>query len=404
MVNDFDVIHMGGRTYNPVLGRFMQADPNIQFAGNLQSYNRYSYVMNNPMKYTDPSGYFLAGIIKNAFRSVLKLIPQSVGNFFIAIGSILCGPWAGACAAFATYEFSRVHGMSRTGALRAAAAAGVAAYAFGKIGDYYNNAGAANLMDAIDNGSDFSHLTSFGGNYLIAGQIAAQITAHAAVGGIVSSIGGGKFGHGFFSAGVTKGLGTPISDHFDQGVISGTVTQMVIGGTASVISGGKFANGAMTAAYQSLFNHFSKWAYDYQYKKKTLRPYKPGRDRLFGTLTETEAKAVKASQYPNEVDVIVAHGTTNGKFTGYFGKEVTFKEFYEQHENYLKGSDKPPILFLSFHVGSSGSAQMLADWSGRMVIAPSSGQAFIMDSVGYSYSTGAGEYWKEYHPVTKGGK
>jgi hypothetical protein len=39
-----------------------------------------------------------------------------------------------------------------------------------------------------------------------------------------------------------------------------------------------------------------------------------------------------------------------------------------------------------------------------MVIAPSSGQAFIMDGVGYSYSTGAGEYWKEYHPVTKGGK
>lgn len=54
--------------------------------------------------------------------------------------------------------------MSRTGALRAAA--GAAAYAFGKIGEYYGDAGAENLMDAVDSGSDFIHLTSFGGNYL----------------------------------------------------------------------------------------------------------------------------------------------------------------------------------------------------------------------------------------------
>lgn len=57
---------------------------------------------------------------------------------------------------------------------------------------------------------------------------------------------------------MTKGLGTPISAHFEQGIISGTITQMVIGGTAAVISGGKFANGARTAAYQALFNYLSK--------------------------------------------------------------------------------------------------------------------------------------------------
>ncbi|WP_133307002.1 RHS repeat-associated core domain-containing protein, partial [Aliidiomarina haloalkalitolerans] len=57
MVNDLNLIHMGGRTYNPVLGRFMQADPFIQAGANLQNYNRYSYVLNNPLSYTDPSGY-----------------------------------------------------------------------------------------------------------------------------------------------------------------------------------------------------------------------------------------------------------------------------------------------------------------------------------------------------------
>jgi RHS repeat-associated protein len=264
MVNDFEVIHMGGRTYNPVLGRFMQADPFIQFPNNLQSYNRYSYVLNNPMSYTDPSGYFSLGKLfyplKSMVRSVMSVIPQNVGNFLISIGSKFCGPWAGACAAAATYEFSRAHGMSRSGALRAAAAAGVAAYAFGKVADSFGAASDANigaLADASASGFDSiaSNLHSFGGNLLTAGQIAGQVTAHAVVGGIVSSIGGGKFGHGFFSAGVTKGLGTPISDHYGQGVIGGTITSMVIGGTASVISGGKFANGARTAAYQYLFNY-----------------------------------------------------------------------------------------------------------------------------------------------------
>ncbi|ALZ75267.1 RHS repeat-associated core domain-containing protein [Rheinheimera sp. F8] len=275
MVNDFEVIHMGGRTYNPTLGRFMQADPFIQEPGNLQSYNRYAYVQNNPMSYTDPSGYFIAGLLKSAVRSVLKLIPQNVGNFMISLGAKFCGQWAGACAAAATYEFSRAHGMSRTGALRAAAAAGAAAYAFGKIGEYYGDVGDQNFLDALENGADFSQLTSFGGNLLTGGQIAGQIAAHAVTGGIVSSIGGGKFGHGFFSAGVTKGLGTPISAHFDQGVISGTITQMVIGGTASVIAGGKFANGARTAAYQYLFNQMSKVNYKQILKdvKRTWREY-----------------------------------------------------------------------------------------------------------------------------------
>ena len=81
MVNDFDVIHMGGRTYNPVLGRFMQADPNIQFAGNLQSYNRYSYVMNNPMKYTDPSGYFLVSMFKKVSRYWKVIVAAAVVYF-----------------------------------------------------------------------------------------------------------------------------------------------------------------------------------------------------------------------------------------------------------------------------------------------------------------------------------
>ncbi len=55
-LDEVGIINMNGRIYDPVLGRFLQADNEVQNPDNLQNYNRYSYVMNNPLKYTDPSG------------------------------------------------------------------------------------------------------------------------------------------------------------------------------------------------------------------------------------------------------------------------------------------------------------------------------------------------------------
>ncbi len=52
----FSLINMNGRLYDPVLGRMLSPDNYIQAPNNTQSYNRYSYCVNNPLKYTDPSG------------------------------------------------------------------------------------------------------------------------------------------------------------------------------------------------------------------------------------------------------------------------------------------------------------------------------------------------------------
>jgi len=54
----FGLINMNGRTYDPWLGRMLQPDNYVQEIGNSQNFNRYSYVLNNPLKYTDPSGEF----------------------------------------------------------------------------------------------------------------------------------------------------------------------------------------------------------------------------------------------------------------------------------------------------------------------------------------------------------
>ena len=56
MLPEFRLIDMGGRMYDPVLGRFLSCDNFVQEPDNSQNFNRYSYCLNNPLRYTDPSG------------------------------------------------------------------------------------------------------------------------------------------------------------------------------------------------------------------------------------------------------------------------------------------------------------------------------------------------------------
>ncbi|MBU2988326.1 hypothetical protein KO525_02925 [Psychrosphaera sp. B3R10] len=247
---------MNGRIYDPTLGRFLQADPFIQAPSNLQNYNRYSYVLNNPMSYTDPSGYFFSSFRRGLIKAATKIFGKDVVNI---VGSTVSAVYGGGWGAAAwTYEFNRAMGVPPSGALRAAAVAGASAYTFQQIGDYYSGAGASNIAAVEAGNMSASSLTNFGGNMLTSGQIAGQIASHAFAGGTLSVLGGGKFGHGFVSAGFTKGVGTGLNTHYNSGPISGTIISMTVGGTSSVLTGGKFGNGAMTAMYQSLFNEFGQ--------------------------------------------------------------------------------------------------------------------------------------------------
>ena len=57
--SQFGLIDMNGRFYDPLLGRFLSPDPYVQAPENPQNFNRYSYCLNNPLKYTDPTGKFV---------------------------------------------------------------------------------------------------------------------------------------------------------------------------------------------------------------------------------------------------------------------------------------------------------------------------------------------------------
>lgn len=62
-LNSVELIHMKGRAYDYKVGRFLSVDPLIQFPNDSQSLNPYSYVMNNPLSWTDPSGFSACGIM-----------------------------------------------------------------------------------------------------------------------------------------------------------------------------------------------------------------------------------------------------------------------------------------------------------------------------------------------------
>ncbi|MEZ5842554.1 MAG: RHS repeat-associated core domain-containing protein [Hyphomicrobiaceae bacterium] len=87
MVDGVGLVHMNGRIYDPEIGRFLSADPFVQELANLQSWNRYSYVLNNPLSYTDPSGFFFAKLFRSigaAFSGLFK----AIGAAFKAISSV----------------------------------------------------------------------------------------------------------------------------------------------------------------------------------------------------------------------------------------------------------------------------------------------------------------------------
>ncbi|WP_051884555.1 RHS repeat-associated core domain-containing protein [Chryseobacterium luteum] len=81
------IIHMNGRLYDPLLRRFLNADENIQDPTNTQNYNKYGYVLNNPLMFNDPNGEW---IVESAFLSAV-IIGAMVASFSYTVGVSISG-------------------------------------------------------------------------------------------------------------------------------------------------------------------------------------------------------------------------------------------------------------------------------------------------------------------------
>ncbi|MBQ7426189.1 MAG: VCBS repeat-containing protein [Prevotella sp.] len=115
------LINMNARLYDPAVGRFLSPDPYVQAPDNAQSFNRYTYCLNNPLKYTDESGEFwwilisagIGGVVNLGMKALNGQI-HSWGDGFAAFG---IGAVAGAVAGVAGYyAFGAVAGSFAAGA------------------------------------------------------------------------------------------------------------------------------------------------------------------------------------------------------------------------------------------------------------------------------------------------
>ena len=202
---DVGLIHMNGRAYDPQLGRFISADPYIQFASNLQSYNRYSYLHNNPLSYTDPSGYNL--------EKLSKAIDKNIDTVFLVAASATGNPIVVALMAAA---IAGKNGASTRDAIKAGVIAGLRSQAFTQAGTATTGLG-----------------------------IPAKMLAHGMIGGVSSGLQGGSFNDGF----IVSALSARAAPYAGN-----VVNAALIGGAISSINGGKFSTGAVAAAMGYAFN------------------------------------------------------------------------------------------------------------------------------------------------------
>ena len=219
-LDDIGLIHMNGRVYDPELGRFISADPFVQAADNSQSYNRYSYVWNNPMTYTDSTGHFVDLFLRKRsekYRQATGVVASVLSSFFtpaIAIGN----------AALNT----AITGGNGTDIMRSVALTSASIGIAGGIGAADLNPVFATLSHGISQGA-------------------------------ISRMGGGSFHSGFWSGFLGHAAGEAMGDWVAQDRSAGAKVQRAaiaatVGGTASYIGGGKFGNGAVTAAFVHMFN------------------------------------------------------------------------------------------------------------------------------------------------------
>jgi RHS repeat-associated protein len=234
-LDELSLINFNARIYDPVLGRFMSADPMVEDIYLLQVLNHYSYVGNNPLSFTDPSGLCFLGCFwqQSWFRPVVAIAAALTLNYYLPMILPEFGflPIAGAqiniTGVVAAGVSGGVAGFINTGTLK-----GMLIGAF-QAGSLY---GAGSWVQGLSNATEHA---------------AASFISHGLIGGLATELGGGEFSSGFLAAGFGS-LASPLTATMDD--LSGTVAASLIGGATAVLGGGKFKNGAITGAFGYVYN------------------------------------------------------------------------------------------------------------------------------------------------------
>lgn len=233
------LIHMNGRLYDPVVRRFLQPDNFVQDPYNTQNYNRYSYVLNNPLKYTDINGE-----------------EYGLGTA-VLIGAIIAATTYTITAMYADVPFT-VKGLITTVAISVVSSA----VTFG-IGEAVNTIGnfyAAASVSAVAHGTFQGGMTAAQGGKFWSGFAAGAISSIAS-----SAWGGGDTTETSYQANNNLSGGKFVTEVYSHQGISGALRLKntfgmiafgtVSGGAGAALTGGNFWQGAVTGLVVSGLNH-----------------------------------------------------------------------------------------------------------------------------------------------------
>ena len=212
---DFGLIDMGGRVYDPVIGRFLSCDNFVQEPENSQNFNRYSYCLNNPLRYSDPSGELFwlipAAIIVGSGIVNAAMNADNIHNFGQGMAYFGVG-----CASAATAMYTGGAGICLSGALLGGGNSLLTqSFNGGKI-DWFNVANASifgAITSAVSAGIG-EYVSSITGNWFkTVENIVLRNTLEGATGGTILGAGmsllgvanGGKFSWSDF--GESAGIG-----------------------------------------------------------------------------------------------------------------------------------------------------------------------------------------------------
>lgn len=307
-----DLINMNGRIYDPYMARFISPDPYIQDISYFQNFNRYSYVFNNPVNLTDPSGYFS---LRKFTQSVTNNVSKTIGRIGNGISSIANGhirdglklfgqaaidyhvkwmgwreidrhgrkafgdeTWNQIVVATSTIVVSyatsgsatKIWWLSMAKCIASGAAGGAAG---GALSAHLAGAGTNDMLKAGFRGAVVSGITAgltygvghnsyiegmTGPNAIFSDKIIGEglrALGHGAVQGVMNDAQGGKFSSGFFT-GLVSSVGSHTKGLYGakNNLALRVFSASLMGGATSSITGGKFATGAVTGAFVELYN------------------------------------------------------------------------------------------------------------------------------------------------------
>ncbi len=268
------LIHMNGRIYDPQLKRFMSPDNFVQDPYNTQNYNRYGYVLNNPLLYTDPSGEEITLLGAFLIGAAVAVLSNSIANMINGIPF-----W----------------------------------YGIGKAGVMGGVSGAISFGIGAMATSNFGVLTTVGKALFQAGM-------HGVSSGLMSEIGGGTFASGFAAGAVSslvssgigalgEGGGYYLDDDYTQwsniasrnpGLIKAATIAAggLSGGFSSTIAGGKFIDGFRQGVIVAGLNHLALHAVSGKHK------FDREVEKLYGEKTDKPVFNMSQKDIDNAIEKI----------------------------------------------------------------------------------------------------